>query len=59
MTGREFRARRLALGYTTRDTIAPALGISPTTVQRYETTQAKIPTAIALAMKSVPAFKKG
>ena len=53
MTGQEFKARRLALGYTSRDTIAAAFEISPRTVQYYESGARPIPKVVSLALDAL------
>jgi DNA-binding transcriptional regulator YiaG len=55
MTGHEFQRRRKALGYSSRDKIALALGVSPSTVQRWESTKRSVPVIAALALQALAA----
>ncbi len=59
ITGHEFRQRRLALGYTTRTTLAPAIGVSESQIQRFENNLAPIPLTVELALSAVKPYEKG
>ena len=53
MTGAQFRHKRKALGFTSRDAIAEALDVSSATIQRLESRRGDIPVVTALALEGI------
>ena len=54
MTPKQFRARRLTLGYATGEALGAVIGKDRITIWRYESGRLDIPKSVVLAMASIP-----